>query len=218
MAVSPAAALMWRLLAGPSGCGRARSLLVAWRGWERCSLVLWPTQPIAGARHGVLTIRPVPYRGPALELADGSVVRRGDCVLELHCDNRRVAEVVARGGENPFRVCREDLQSLAVWLKTARLERLPKALYGCTILTRPARRLGFSVTDRACGAGDLFQRIYMAGLLAIYHREGGQRLRRGRKPLPYPRQVWMSCRELFRRYGPAAWSATPGRAARKAEL
>lgn len=168
--------------------------------WERLSKRLWPTRPIPRAAYELLRFRLVRYRGPEVVLKDGTTVRAGDVVGELHCDNPTMAEHIRKRKINHYRACRCDLQNLANWCIQAR-EALPvKAFYGVTMVWWVAARLGFEVHDRRRVIRNQFDRIYMSGLLLVYSNDRAIAAYDGNTMSGHPREVWLSRAELIRRY------------------
>lgn len=162
---------------------------------------MWPVTGIPRAPYGLLKIRIVSYYGAPLILPDATGIHTGVLIAELHCNNRAILELVSRGNISPYRACREDLRSLACWLSQADPRGRVRALYGFTLLTPAAVRLGFSVRQRPVTVHTRFDRMYMTGLLLLYTVSGIRRLNHGKTVGSYPQEIWMSRAELMRRYG-----------------
>jgi hypothetical protein len=120
-------------------------------------------------------------------------------VGELHCNNGKILELVRQGG-NPFAACREDLKSLSNWIEQDRVAGQIQALYACTILTRAADRLGFTVLQKPATLRLRLERFFFKGLLLLYNQEGLARIQHGSTTETYPGDVWLSRRELLRVY------------------
>jgi hypothetical protein len=199
--VSATEALMWRVIAHGTAPGKAHGLFLAWPGWERIAHRLWPTMPIPDSPYGLLRVRFRPYRGEPIILPDGYGLRPGSVIGELHCENRSILDLVAHAGINPFRACREDLRSLARWLERSDCEESIGGFFGWTLLSRAACRLGFIVRPRPPTVRARLDRVFFAGLLMLYTVDGLDRLHRGSTISTYPQEVWMSRKQLIRRYG-----------------
>lgn len=144
---SETASLAWRIIAGGAKPGEAHGLLRAWTGWEQLARHLWPIYEIPDAPYRLLCVRIIAYCGETVVLPDSTMVAPGALLCEMHCNNRAVFELVNRR-DNPFAGCRADLTSLASWMVQDQLGRRIEALYGCTILTAAAQRLGFIVREK----------------------------------------------------------------------
>jgi hypothetical protein len=114
---------------------------------------------------------------------------------------------------NPFAACREDLKSLCDWILQDGRGRQIEALYGSTILTRAAYRLGFTVRERPVTLRGRLEKFFFKGLLLLYHQEGLARFRHGSTADTYPAEVWLSRRELLRLYSPPGRMGTANRRA-----
>ena len=193
------ASLVWRIIAGRTTPGEAHGLLRAWRGWEQLAKLLWPVGDIPGAPYGLLCLRVLPYHGERVILPDKTAVVPGAIIGELHCNNRAILELVRRRG-NPFAAFREDLKSLGNWTQHDGIGCQIEAFYACTILTRLANRLGFTVLEKPATLRRRLEKFFFKGLLLLYNQEGLARIQHGCTADTYPADVWLSRRELLRLY------------------
>jgi hypothetical protein len=141
----------------------------------------------------------VPYHGELVILPDKTAVVPGAIIGELHCNNRSILELVRQRG-NPFYACREDLKSLRNWILHDRLGRQIEAFYACTILTRAAYRLGFTVLAKPPTLRRGLVKFFFKGLLMLYSQKGLACIQHGSTANTYPADVWLSRRELIRLY------------------
>lgn len=199
--MSSTGVLLWKLISRGTEPGHAHGLLTAWPGWEHISEHMWPTTQIPNAPYGILRMRIAPYRGEPLTLPDGTEIGEGSVVGEIHCNNPRLLEVASSGATNPFAASREDLRSLAQWVRDDEVGRQVIAFYGVTLLVKGAARLGFTIRERPINIRRRFERVFMSGLLLLYTPDGVERLSKGTTPKSYPQEIWISRRELIRRYG-----------------
>lgn len=160
---------------------------------------LYRIRPV-GDGGSVLRLGLIRYRGPDVPFQDGSVLRRGDLVGELHVDNRRAA-ALHEGRKAGFRYRREIFRLLPVLARDLRTRpeyQAIQAIGGPSLFWEEATLLGFE--HRPVPA---FTRWWLTWwerfLLARYHPAGRARLAKGnRQEL---RQVWMSRRTLVERWG-----------------
>lgn len=179
-------------------------MLVVLPRWEKLSRRFRHLSKIPGSRLGVLRFRLRPFRGPEVALPDGTRIEPGEIVAEFHCDNSVIFDLVKRG-QNPYRATRADLRLLTAWLDFSDPTGRIRAFHGVTMLGPAAARLGCFLRDRSPGFKARLDRWYMIGLLLIYTPGGMERLDRGGSLRTHPREVWLTRRELTRRYGsPAA--------------
>ncbi|MFI5271952.1 MAG: MFS transporter [Ktedonobacterales bacterium] len=191
----------WRLAFSAHG-GVARGFLRVWPVYERLWLLFHRVRAIPEAPSGLLLIRFRRYHGRPLTLPDGTVMRRGDRIGELHFDNRAVARIAAQGDAlRLLPLLADDLRALAAWAQTPAVADNLRALYGYTLLGRAAVRLGFMTRERKRTPLTWLDRFFMIGLLALYNPRGTSRLRQGATYSSFPLEVWMSRGELGQRYG-----------------
>ncbi|HLJ67588.1 MAG TPA: MFS transporter [Chloroflexota bacterium] len=192
--------LLWRLAAG-SGDGHARGFLLFWPVWEAITRRVWRLRPVPGIDQSLFSYRVRRYRGSPVLLPDGTEVRRGDPIVELHLDNRAVARVLEQDRWTILRVLRGELGVMAAWAAGPYWPAGAKALYGVTLLARGGAWLGFMRRDRPAGLHTVLDRFFMTGLMAVYSHRGLERLGEGRLYGSYPEEIWMSHTDLLRRYG-----------------
>ena len=115
----------------------------------------------------------VRYRGKPIDLPDGTRVTSGDHIGILHFNNPALLQASKQVG--PWEMLKwmgEDMHALAVWEQTADL----KAIRGVTLLSRGTPRLGFTLRQRPENLAAWFDRIFMLGLMVLYHTQGLERL------------------------------------------
>ncbi len=173
----------WQRLLGfaRSGRGRAAGPLRVWLWWEWLTTGWWRLRPVR--RGGLLLYSVQRWRGPSVPLADGTVVRPGDRVLELHLDNTGFARWGIDAPWPYLRVLREDLVAVRALLVRDALA----AAHGVTVYAAGARRLGLEVRPLPRTPWWRLVRFFLWGLRAIYHPRG-----RGTAPPPWPVEVWLS--------------------------
>lgn len=199
------AATRERARPGRSELSPGRRLLAwAWSGWEWLFGKLFRLYEVPGCEGSVVRFGFRRWRGPAAALRDGTVVRPGDWVAEVHIHSPRVlARWEQAGGETSRLVfilsveMRTVLQKLAAELAAGRLAVPISALYGKTLLHRAAGWLGFEVHDLPSDAGSRLLSVYERWLMALYHPGGRRRAARPERI----KIVWMSRQALMSRFG-----------------
>jgi hypothetical protein len=185
----------WQLLRlGRASGGRAAGVLSVWVAWER---FVSRRQRIRPLRPGaVLRTSDGRHHGPPVTLRDGTVVAPGDPIVELHFDNRRLAELAA--AHRPWDLAGRigaDLRLLA----EREAGGPPRALHGVTMFAAAGPRFGFEVRPLPRTRRAALERFFMAGLVMLYHPGGWDAVRRQARR--WPGELWMSPAALRRRHG-----------------
>ena len=166
-------------------------VISVWAAWERLMLRRHPTIP--AREGGLFRYRLESYRGPERRLADGTVVRRGDRLVDLHFDNRVMAQMRKEGRFTAWRAVHElRLDVAAIGRAAAKGELGPVvALHGTSLMGAAGGVLGFESRELPHDLRRAFERYFLAGLDAIYHPSGLKRLE-GQASRRWPSEVWMS--------------------------
>jgi len=184
--------LPWMVLhLGRAGNGRALGVISVWIGWEHLTLKGHRIQPVQPG--SLFQFRVDVHRGADHRLADGTMVHRNDPIIELHLDNRGLLAMREGPGYSTWRTVhtlRSDLTALGVRLSAGEFGRVV-AVHGVSLMGAAGGVLGFETQELPHTLKTAFQRYFLAGLDAVYHPAGLDRLdsrARGRWPV----EVWMS--------------------------
>lgn len=181
-------------------------VLVLWPAIDALLRAVYHIRPLRSDGTGVICLQIGCYRGPTRVLYDGSEVRTGDTVVELHLNNmwfksRRRMNLTASQSPSEFLVCfAQDLRLLAHRIAGGALGDVV-ALHGNSLLYVAARRLGFQVDELPDSLRVRGARFYMAGLMRIYHLRSDGEHGRGLK-VRHLKEIWLSRASLLSRYGP----------------
>ena len=181
-------------------------VLLLWPVVDRLLRSIYHIKPLKADGSGIICFDLRCYKGPIRVLNDGSKVRTGDTIIELHLNNawfKRKRKLNLRASQSPreFLGCfAQDLHFLAQQITSGMFGNIT-ALHGSTLLDVAARRLGFQVDKLPDSLWKKGGRFYMAGLMQVYHLRGDKVSRLREKPWEL-KEVWLSRAALLTRYGP----------------
>ncbi|HUX47876.1 MAG TPA: hypothetical protein VMV76_01665 [Dehalococcoidia bacterium] len=181
-------------------------VLLLWPVVDRLLRSTYHIKPLKADSSGIICFDLRRYKGPIRVLNDGSKVRTGDTIIELHLNNawfKRRRKLNLRASQSPreFLGCfAQDLHFLAQQITSGMFGNIT-ALHGSTLLDVAARRLGFQVDKLPDSLWKKGGRFYMAGLMQVYHLRGDKVSRLREKPREL-KEVWLSRATLLTRYGP----------------
>jgi hypothetical protein len=175
-----------------------------WLGWEHLFQRLFHVQKLRSDRD-LLFVRMCRYKGrEAIELDDGTVIQRGDQLLEIHLNNEQLLALHGQAHSEMqlakllVKEMRRALRVVATHLNHPDHEAV-KALYGISLINRGIGPLGFRKVSMSRGLFALATKWYLRVLLRALHPQGRERLR-VRTDALVPQQVVLSRQELFARY------------------
>ncbi|MNN26688.1 hypothetical protein D3C81_1402020 [compost metagenome] len=153
-----------------------------WMTWERIYGVFAHRSSIYSMQYGICKVLVKKYRGSCVSCEDGTVIKQGDYVAELHIDNAEVLRLLHKG--SPDRAALIVARSLRKAVGDIhsdldhRMEFMQvKALIGITLLHRGfSHGLGFEQQPIPSKLFKWVSTRYLRLLLAILHPEGTQRI------------------------------------------
>ncbi len=177
-------------------------VLWLWPAIDRLLIMLCRIKPLRS--DSIISVETRRYRGYRITLDDGSEVKPGDKIIELHLSaawfrKRRKMDLTAPIWEASHYLV-EDLGYLAEQVVNEKFDCHITALHGTTLLHVWARRLGFQVEELPNTLWKNLTQFYLAGLMQIHHLQGKERFNILSKRLEL-KQVWLSKAELLIRYG-----------------
>jgi len=181
-------------------------VLILWPVIDKLLRVVYHIRPLKADGSSIICLDLRHYKGPTRVLNDGSKVKTGDTIIELHLNNawfktRRKLNMKASHSVGEILGCFEqDLCFLAQQVVNGKFEGVA-ALHGSTLLHTGAKRLGFQVEELPNTLWRKGAYFYMAGLMQVYHLRGDKVSGLREKPWEL-KEVWLSRAALLTRYGP----------------
>lgn len=175
-----------------------------WPVIDKLLRLIYRIKPLRADANGIICLELRRYYGRPITLGDGSQIKGGDGIIELHVNNawfKKRRQLNLKTSSLPSLVLHsfvQDLAFLAEQIANGMFDRVV-ALHGITLLHGGAKRLGFQVEELPDSLWKKGARFYMAGLMQMYHLRQGFKFTD--KP-PELREVWLSRAELLARYSP----------------
>ncbi len=192
-ALAPMAAGLRQLGLSPGPVGEIagdRSFLRrGWTWWEIRFTRGWNIETVPSSEGGepFLRIGHIRYRGPDVKLADGTMMRTGDPMGEIHFGNPAISQFSgqAASGLRALHGVMRALGDLARWIEAHPEYQDIKAVGGVTLLdaAHAIGKLGFQ-RESVRGWTKWSMWFYLVFLMAVYHRDGWKTLRRFRHLKP----------------------------------
>lgn len=204
----------WFLLRlGRAGGGRAIGTLSVWLWWERFTYWRWNIRAVQPG--GLLNYCVDHHKGRTIILNDGTVVRPGDRIVEVHLNNQLLTQMAAADDFNTWdglRQAKRELVPLTRWILAGELGDV-RAIHGITLFSGAFSRVGLE--ERALPRTPTWGlvRFFMVGLLIVYHPEGWKRVSALNEAEIWPGELWLGIETLRQRA--ASISASSGPAARR---
>jgi len=183
-----------------------RFVLLLWPAVDRLLRVIHHIRPLKADHSGIVSLDIRHHKGHTVELNDGSKVKTGDTIIELHLNNawlktRRKLDIKASQSTWEILGCFEqDLRFLAQQVVNGKFEGVV-ALHGITLLHGGAKRMGFQVEELPPSLWKKGASFYLTGIMQIYHLRG-DKVSRIREKQWELKEIWLSRAALLTRYGP----------------
>jgi hypothetical protein len=182
-----------------------RFVLIFWPVADRLLRIIHRIRPLKADDSSIIRFSLHHYKGLTRVLNDGSEVKTGDTIIELHLNNtwfkrRRNLNLSASQSPREFLgYLAQDFHLLAQQIASGMFGDIA-ALHGITLLHVAARRLGFQIDELPDNLWKKGARFYMAGLMQVYHLRG-EEVSGLREKTWELKEIWLSRAALLARYG-----------------
>lgn len=183
-----------------------RFILNLWPIIDKLLRIIYRIRPLKADGSGIICLEVHRYRGSTRVLDDGSQVKTGDTIIELHLNNawfERRRKLNLRASQSPREFLgkfAQDLRFLAQQVASGRFGDIT-ALHGSTLLHIAARRLGFQVDEPPNTFWRKGAHFYMVGLMQVYHLRGDEVSGFEDKSWEL-KEIWLSRATLLTKYSP----------------
>ena len=180
--------------------------MLLWPVIGRLLRVIYRIRPLRDDGTAIICLDLRRYRGPTITLDDGSEVRTGGRIIELHMNDawfERRRKLNSTTSDSPWEILgclRLDLCFLAQQMVDGMFEDVV-ALHGSTLLYVGAARLGFQVEEIPDTLWKEVAFVCMARLLQVHRVRTGKVSRLMARPLEL-KEIWLSRAALLDRYSP----------------
>ncbi len=184
---------------------QSRFLLILWLVMQKLIRMVYHVKSLRGDGNDILCVKLRRHNAPPITLGDGSEIKAGDRIIELHFNNawfKKRRKLNLKASSSPWEglhCFKQDLSFLAEQIASGMFDRVT-ALHGTTLLHGLARRQGFQVEELPNTLWKKGAKFYIAGLMQIYHLGVGEGFKIAGKPLEL-KEIWLSRAALLRRYG-----------------
>jgi len=178
-------------------------ILLLWPAIDKLLRVIRRIKPLKADSSSIISLDLRRYNSRPIMLNDGSEVKTGDIIIELHMDNawfKSWRKLDTKASHSLWEIpwcLKQDLRFLAQQVVNGMYKDVV-ALHGCTFHDKEAKRLGFQVKDLADTLWKKASYFYIAGLML---RAGKKESKLKKRPLEL-KEAWLSRAALLTRYGP----------------
>lgn len=139
---------------------------------------------IPNTEYGYIYIDVLKHKGKDVLLSDGTIIKKGDQVAEVHINNKKMKEVSIR---MVLKVFNSELAAMANAVKNNTEYADLKGLFGRTVLYPINKKLGFEVLEVRSKPLKLFLRIWDNLIKLVFSTSN-----KGKFIMREPKEVWMS--------------------------
>ncbi|MCT4686463.1 YkoP family protein [Vallitalea sp.] len=148
---------------------------------------------IPGSKYNYVYIDILEYKGKDVSLSDGTVIKKGDTVAEIHINNDTIKEVPVT---KVIRVFHSEVIAMANVLKDNADYKNVKAVFGRTVLYPLTKRLGFDVFEMKRGYMKKFIKVWDNLIRVLFSSKEKENVK-----FREPREVWMSREAIIMNLG-----------------
>ncbi|MFD2116417.1 polysaccharide deacetylase family protein [Paenibacillus yanchengensis] len=181
-----------------------KTMIASWLAYEKMFHKVFRLKQVGTSQQPVMHYRVITYKGEQVELQEGTNLKKGDDVIELHFDNKLLSGIALRS-KTPIaaalRLLREvegALPQLADQVKVDTTASRAKAVYGVTMIHKGADRLGFMIKPLSQNLFSYISKVYLHVLMRVLTKPKSRREKSSRhhKMKLSPQMLLMSMQKL----------------------
>ncbi|AWB45661.1 polysaccharide deacetylase family protein [Paenibacillus sp. CAA11] len=182
-----------------------KAIVFLWLLWEKLFHFMFSLQT-TNKENPIFHFRVRTYSGDPVALKQGGALRKGDQILELHFDNKRLFDIGSKSKSSVhlaiqlIRNVEKTLPELAQYITKHPALKNVKALYGVSLINRGPEQFGFTVTDLPDGFFAKSTKVYLKLLMRVIHPAGQDRVRRHADQM-VPKLIVMPIDTLIEQFG-----------------
>ncbi|WP_311079438.1 polysaccharide deacetylase family protein [Paenibacillus polymyxa] len=181
-----------------------RTLVCGWLQYERLFHVLFRLRPVS-KEDTIFYYRRRIYHGPNINMENSRWLEKGDPVIELHFDNKKLfqlgttAKSMVHLAIQLIRIVKKQLPDLAQHIVHDSEMKGVKAIYAVSMIHRGPEKLGFQVRELPKGLFKHVSTVYLKLLFRVIHSSGSKQLSE-KKDVMVAKLIVMPMDTLFDRY------------------
>jgi hypothetical protein len=181
-----------------------RTLVFGWLQYERLFHVLFRLRPVS-KEDTIFYYRRRIYHGPNVNMENSRWLEKGDPVIELHFDNKKLfqlgstAKSMVHLAIQLIRIVKKQLPDLAQRIVHDSEMKGVKAIYAVSMIHRGPEKLGFQVRELPKGLFKHVSTVYLKLLFRVIHPLGSEQLSE-KKDVMVPKLIVMPMDTLFDRF------------------
>ncbi|MFP4697196.1 MAG: YkoP family protein [Eubacteriales bacterium] len=140
---------------------------------------------IPGTDVGYFYVYQFKYKGKQVTLEDGTIINKGDELVELHLNNKKYKNV-SNSVREIFKIFDSEMEKLATAFVEDKRFANVKGIYGRTLLFGVAKKRGFEVSEIESSSMSKFIKIWDS-LIKYAYEAKNQKLK-----FREPKQIWIS--------------------------
>lgn len=134
----------------------------------------------------LMYMNPYRYKGESITLKDGTVIKNGDWIAELHLNNR-IFGSLDTSYANLIRLFKSEMKSIGKCISCEPYSKI-KAVYATTVFYEIAERQGFTVMEIKSSFKRFFYTLWENILRMSYKKNNKKR----KNKIVTPKEIWIS--------------------------